>query len=264
MRKVSVLVLHRYPFSESSFVVKTLTSEGVILSFLLKGARRKGSPFRMVFDPLVKSEVVYQPSIRRDLQIPRDVSLLRYHSRLREDLLKLAMAQVMSETILRISQGGGCFTAEYELLQGSLAWLDRDGEVPSAFSNIPESHALAFFWWQLAECLGFGFQLTQCVQCHRTFESVPADLWPAMGGGGCAHCLGDRRPGWTTDFLKEIYSFVAHQVTIVLDPSRLESFFLSYLRIHTGQMLELKSLDWLRQSRSLQLSEQGDTYVDPI
>jgi len=249
MIKTQVIVLHRYPFSESSFVVKVLSPESGVVSLLVKGARRKESPFRIALDPLALTELVYLPSTRRELQIPREATLLRYHRNLRSDLELLAMSQVMAETLLRLAQEGGHYREEYELMQGLLAWLDGEDATSQSWHAIPKPFALAWFLHELGESLGFRLHLESCVECQGSLAPYPADLWPALGGGVCAKCLGKRHPSWSAFFREQVYQFV--QVGFATgQASALEQFFLQYLRIHTGHALDLHSWKWLQSLRA--------------
>ena len=46
MIKTRAIVLHRYAYSDSSWIVKALTEEVGIVSFIVKGGKRKESPFK--------------------------------------------------------------------------------------------------------------------------------------------------------------------------------------------------------------------------
>jgi DNA repair protein RecO (recombination protein O) len=251
MQKTPVIVLHRYPFSESSFVVKALSPEMGVISFMVKGARRKESKFRVALDPLAIAEVVYQNASNRELQIPREATLLRYHEHLRGNLLSLAMAQVMSEVVLRISLAGGHFQEEYALLKDSLSNLDQE------HPQTNQTFALANFLRGLAEGLGIGFRLDACIECHDPLKTPPADLWPALGGGVCSKCLGTRHAGWTQDFLVQMFDFITKSVTYGA-PMRLEHFFIQFLKIHTGQSLAIRSLEWLETVRKVPSTKGSD------
>ena len=60
MIKSRAIVLHRYAYSDSSWIVKALTEECGIVSFIVKGGKRKESPFKGALDPLALSEVVFR------------------------------------------------------------------------------------------------------------------------------------------------------------------------------------------------------------
>lgn len=247
--KSNFLILHRYPFSESSFIVKALSPDYGLVSFLVKGARRKESPFRVALDPLALVEIDYLVSPRRELQIPRATSLIRYHSHMRNQLESLAMAQGMAEVSLRLSQPGNHFREEYFLLQEAFAILDGDSpQAGSPFENVPHPFFFAHWLWKVADAFGFGMSLDECLECHQPFSKAPADLWPALGGGVCATCLGTRHPSWNNEFLQQIYVYTNFQ-RFEAPASRLEHFLIQYLRIHVGHALEIRSLHWLDSLR---------------
>ena len=256
--KTPVIVLHRYAYSESSYVVKALSPDAGVVSFMVKGARRKDSPYRVALDPLALAEVVYRPSTRSELHLPREAVLLRYHHHLRADLERLAMGHAMAETLLRLGAFGGHFQEEHALLQESLAWLDGDTPLASSlFAGHSLTFAFALFLWRLTDSLGIGFRLDECVHCQTPFDGPPADLWPALGGGVCANCLGTRRPGWAPDFLLQIHDF-AYSGICSGDPMRIEHFLALFLKIHAGGSLELRSHAWLDQLRGGVEISQGD------
>ena len=253
MIKTPIVILHRYPYSESSFIVKALSPDVGVISLLIKGARRKESSFRASLDPLAIAEVVYRHSTRSELQLPREATLVRYHTELRKDLERLAMAQVIAETVLRLAQSGGHYREEFELVANSFLALDQDTpQVQAAF-------ILAHFLQSLTESLGFELRLERCVECENPLHSAPADLWPAMGGGVCASCLGTRRPSWNLDFLQQLYVFIELHVDEG-SPSRLEHFFISFLRIHTGLALDIRSLAWLDELRGTSI--EGEHHAE--
>lgn len=240
-------------------MVKALSPESGVVSFLVKGARRKESPFRVALDPLALAEVVFIPSPRRELQIPREAQLIRYHERLRSDLEALAMAQTMTEVVLRLSQPGGHFQEEYDLLIEALAILD--GTPPqdsSTFAKIPKPFLLVHWLWRLSECLGFGMRLDQCVECHCPLHAPPADLWPALGGGVCEACLGKRHANWSNEFLTQVFAYT-QQNEFHPPASRLEHFMIHFLRIHVGHSLDIHSLEWLDTLRKE--TSQGDVHA---
>ena len=96
MIKTRAIVLHRFPYSDSSWIVKALTEESGIVSFIVKGGKKKESPFRGALDPLTLSEVVFRQNPNSDLQFIKEATLLDWRKNLRNDLLSTATAQVMT------------------------------------------------------------------------------------------------------------------------------------------------------------------------
>ena len=123
MIKSRAIVLHRYAYSDSSWIVKALTEECGIVSFIVKGGKRKESPFKGALDPLALSEVVFRQNPNTELQFVKEATLLDWHKDMREDLLKTAKAQVMTEIVLRYAPAGVPLEGEFALLENALAAL---------------------------------------------------------------------------------------------------------------------------------------------
>lgn len=155
MIKTRAIVLHRFPYSDSSWIVKALTEETGTVSFIVKGGKRKDSPFRGALDPLALCEIVYRENPNTELQFLKEASVINWHPHLRENLLALAKAQVMAEIVLRYAPAGVPLEGEFALLEEALAALDEpdiklpagnnsevklpaDSEVKPPASNAPE------------------------------------------------------------------------------------------------------------------------------
>lgn len=125
MIKTRAIVLHRFPYSDSSWIVKALTEETGTVSFIVKGGKRKDSPFRGALDPLALCEIVYRENPNTELQFLKEASVINWHAHLRENLLALAKAQVMAEIVLRYAPAGVPLEGEFALLEEALAALDE-------------------------------------------------------------------------------------------------------------------------------------------
>jgi len=125
MIKTRAIVLHRFPYSDSSWIVKALTEETGTVSFIVKGGKRKDSPFRGALDPLALCEIVYRENPNTELQFLKETSVINWHAHLRENLLALAKAQVMAEIVLRYAPAGVPLEGEFALLEEALAALDE-------------------------------------------------------------------------------------------------------------------------------------------
>lgn len=125
MIKTRAIVLHRFPYSDSSWIVKALTEECGIISFIVKGGKRKESPFRGALDPLALSEIVFRQNPNTELQFIKEATLLDWRKNLREDLLSLAKAQVMAEMIMRYAPQGVPLQEEYTLFEHATCELNE-------------------------------------------------------------------------------------------------------------------------------------------
>ena len=84
MIKTRAIVLHRFAYSDSSFIVKALTEECGVVSFIVKGGKRKESPFKGALDPLALSEVVFRQNPNTELQFIKEASIVDGHANLRQ------------------------------------------------------------------------------------------------------------------------------------------------------------------------------------
>lgn len=142
MIKSRAIVLHRFAYSDSSWIVKALTEECGIISFIVKGGKRKESPFKGALDPLALSEIVFRQNPNTELQFIKEATLLDWRKNMREDLLALAKAQVMAEMIMRYAPQGVPLQEEYALFEHATRELNETCKTPSENANyVCESQA---------------------------------------------------------------------------------------------------------------------------
>jgi len=262
LQKTRAIILHRYEFSESSFVLKTLTPQGPV-SLLAKGARRPKSPFRGLLEPLFEVEVVYTDKESRDLHPLQQVSLLESFRLVHERLEHNATAGLLSEIILRAYPGGMDHPEEiYTVLHQYLRLLNH------ADLKAPRLHyAVMRFLAAFCDALGFGIDFAHCSECGFPFvnqlqNSTPIvsantndingqvhDLNLSEGALWCSECRPKVNKRWDPILLTHLPLISSTQSPEISAKARiyLEDFMLHYLQLHIGQSLNLKSLDWYRE-----------------
>ena len=248
MIKTRAIVLHRFAYSDSSFIVKALTEECGVVSFIIKGAKRKESPFKGALDPLALSEVVFRQNPSAELQFVKEASIVNWHGTMRQSLLNLAVAQVMAEVVLRYAPQGVPLPDEFQLLQATLARLDS----PTAPEGI-------FAQWLLDTCdlWGYHLELGVCSRCEGVLTEPAADFFPESGALICRHCLGVQSARARQETLQGLWELHRGQ-NVAGNPSEhlsgrvfVENALLSYLRNHIGFLKEIHSLSWLQEVRKL-------------
>lgn len=286
MIKTRAIVLHRFPYSDSSWIVKALTEECGIVSFIVKGGKKKESPFRGALDPLSLSEVVFRQNPNTELQFIKEATLLDWRKNLRNDLLCLSKAQVITEMILRYAPQGVPLQEEFERLEQSLKEFNEtcgsstsasnaatSAESPSTNSATssskqnaeqnatPSASASAtphtthksniFARWLLDTCdmWGYNIDLTTCSRCGRTLDKPAADFFPETGGFVCKHCLGVDTPRAKAETLNGLWALHCGQQ--IEHPEFTENALLTYLRHHIGFLKEIHSIKFLNETRKL-------------
>lgn len=275
MIKTRAIVLHRFPYSDSSWIVKALTEETGTVSFIVKGGKRKDSPFRGALDPLALCEIVYRENPNTELQFLKEASVINWHAHLRENLLALAKAQVMAEIVLRYAPAGVPLEGEFSLLEEALAALDvpdiklpagNSPEVKLPAGNSPEQDAApslpagikqpanksgVFARWLLDICELWGYHLDMsfCSRCDHQIEGAPADFHPETGAFVCKSCLGVETPRARPETLAGFEALRTGRT--IAHPEFVENALLTYLRSHIGFMREINSLKFLNETRKL-------------
>ena len=268
MIKTRAIVLHRFPYSDSSWIVKVLAEESGIVSFIVKGGKRKDSPFKGALDPLSLSEIVYRENPNAELQFLKEASVIEWHPHLRENLLDSAKAQVMTEIVLRYAPAGVPLEGEFALLEEALAALDEpdiklsagdnsevkppaDSEVKLPASNVANSKSGVFARWLLETCELWGYHLdmSSCSRCGKPIEVAAADFHPETGAFVCKNCLGVETPRARPETLAGFEALRSGKA--IAHPEFTENALLAYLRNHIGFMREINSLKFLNETRKL-------------
>lgn len=252
MIKTRAIVLHRFAYSDSSFIVKALTEECGVVSFIVKGGKRKESPFKGALDPLALSEVVFRQNPNTELQFIKEASIVDWHANLRQSLLYLAEAQVMAEIVLRYAPQGVPLPDEFQLLEGSLKAFDSIEGSDDGSSGI-------FARWLLDICdlWGYHLELGECSRCERPFTEAPGDFFPESGALICKSCLGVQSARAKPATLAGLWQLYLAEKNGLEAPQYLKGAFfvenalLSYLRNHIGFLKEIHSLSWLQEVRKL-------------
>ena len=250
MIKTRAIVLHRFPYSDSSWIVKALTEETGTVSFIVKGGKRKDSPFRGALDPLALCEIVYRENPNTELQFLKEASVINWHAHLREDLLALAKAQVMAEIVLRYAPAGVPLEGEFALLEEALAALDEPaGDNSEVKQPANKSDVFARWLLDICELWGYHLDMSSCNRCDHQIEGVPADFHPETGAFVCKSCLGVETPRARPETLAGFEALRTGRA--IAHPEYVENALLAYLRSHIGFMREINSLKFLNETRKL-------------
>jgi len=244
--RTQIIILHRYAYGDSSWIVKALSPDVGILSLLVKGAKTKNSKFKAGIDPLALSEIEIRYNRHKgnsSLIIPKEAFLQNYFPKMRSNLQSLAAAQLMAEILLKLGNGKSYASEEFKWLLNNLEYLEL---------NAIQENSVSIWLQKLCNILGYAPTLLKCGQCGQEILHSPADLWPASGGAICKSCLGKRKPSYDSAFLQELGNFASGKSEEKqISWQRIENFFLGHLKIHTGLLDNLRSYEWLLETRRL-------------
>lgn len=234
------IVLHRYPYSDSSWVVKALTASQGVVSFLVKGGKRHEFAFKNALDPLAYSEIVFNKTSKSELYFIKEASILKWFPVMRENLENLAIAQVMAEVILRYTPQETELGKEFSLLLNAFESLDSSSKIPSI---------LVQWLFEINDLWGYTIAIQYCVKCGSTLKEIPGDFFPELGGCLCKTCASQSIPRANPLFLKDLWAF--NQNLPLEKIPLMEKAFLLYLQRHLGSSQEIHSIQWLKEVRKL-------------
>ena len=174
------LVLHAFPYGETSKIVRLLTREHGMLSAMAKGARQPKSRFGARLQ--VMSEGVAQLYLKssRDLQTLADFDVTEQHADLSRDVARYAAAAALCEVIMRFSPA----EPHPEVFEMAVAGLADLESLPTDRVGLA---ALALLW-SVVSVLGFAPRVDACARDGRDLPEGAAAFSVAEGGFLCARC----------------------------------------------------------------------------
>ena len=173
------VVLRKYRYSETSYILHLFTKEYGRVNALAKGARRNSSPMNGHFDLYNLEEVTLFRNKRSDLDLATGANLLVEYVELRRSPLFYSCAAVISEIVLK-----SCMLYDKHALafEGLISLLSKSSELKAK----PVSILVKTLWLVLRD-LGLEPQLSTCLVCGES-EIDSFVLSPKHGGSVCKKC----------------------------------------------------------------------------
>ncbi|MEL7207199.1 MAG: DNA repair protein RecO [Actinomycetota bacterium] len=168
------IVLRTHKLGEADRIVSLATRGRGKVRAVAKGVRRTSSRFGSRLEP--GSHVAAQFYEGRELDIVTQVESLDHFRPIREDLHRVARAQVLLEAVDQVVQEGEPNPRLYQSLLGALRSLSADD--PALL--------VAGFLLKLLVLEGVRPEIDQCVDCGREDDLVAFD--PGSGGMLCSEC----------------------------------------------------------------------------
>lgn len=207
------IVLHAFPYSETSKIVRLATRDLGVQSGLAKGARRPNSAFGARLELFSTGVADLYVREQRDLHTlaAYDVELQR--SSLALDFARFSAAAVLAELMIRCAPPAPLVPA-YDVLEEALDAL------VAAARGMVEATALRQIW-RLVEALGFGPALRICARDGAPVRAGAVGFSAADGGVLCDRCAASRADTRLTgdDYASLLRLAEAPHELPVLDPS---------------------------------------------
>lgn len=231
LRKTQGIILHAFPYGETSLIAKIYCSNSGIQSFLIHGVRKPRARIRQnMFQPLVQADMVVWQKEKSGLHHIREISLPQSYQQIPYNIVKTSIAIFMAEMLLHVLKEQEANPALYGFISDACWQLDQCTHKASNFHLV--------FLLKLTGFLGFRPEVnySDSLCSFNLKEGVYQDYLP-----GSAHCLSPEisRAFFqlsTTDLEKH------HQMNLSTNLRReLLDKIIAYYRIHIDGLGEIKS-----------------------
>jgi len=194
------VVIHAFPYGETSKIVRLATPGYGVVSAIAKGAMRARSPFAARLQVLSQgtAQVYLKPT--RDLQTLAAFDLVAERPAMAHDLRRFAGASVLAELVLRCSPAEPQ-PAVFEVLSRGL------DQIAAASEDGVSAASLASVWWMVST-LGFAPALSACALDGRPVGTGPAPFSVAEGGLLCQACARGARTRVPADDHRALKGFI--------------------------------------------------------
>jgi DNA repair protein RecO (recombination protein O) len=241
------VVLHAFPYLESSRILRLATRDVGVVSVLARGARRPKSRFGSALDLFTGGAAQLTIKPGRDLHTLTGWEPIRVRHQLGDALERFTAASALAELALRFA-GEVPGPDAYESLVRAL----------DAVALAPPSTAAAVALaggWHLVATLGFTPTVDECAVCHGELApDVPAPFAHGAGGVLCRRCAasspgGRPLPPRARDALRAWTAGRGHQVPEPAEVAAHQRLLRLFLQAHLADGRPLPAFDVWEQQR---------------
>jgi DNA repair protein RecO (recombination protein O) len=180
------IVLHSFPYLESSRIVRMVTREAGLRSALARGVRKSMGRFGGGLNLFAEGTAHLHTRSGRDLDTLASFDAARVPTAIGEDMGRFLGASALAELTLRFSTEASADQALYEAVREALSVIEgtRTDEVGAA---------TVAGGWRIVQALGYAPSFASCVECDHPLEADEGALFSlAAGGVLCTDCAGSR------------------------------------------------------------------------
>ena len=233
------IILQAFAYSETSRILRLLTSSHGMQSVIAKGARGPRNRFGGVLEPFTEGVVTYYARESRELQTLSGFELTRSRQALGNDLLRFGGASLIAEIVI-------CATSEsshpglFEQVIRSMHALETIAAADVEATVLTET-------WRLIASLGFAPELERCIECTRIVEADETVTFDHTAGGiRCTSCACGAAGRTIPPHARAALQAFARREPVTLPRSAGHWWLLSrYLDHHVLEGTRLRSLDFI-------------------
>jgi DNA repair protein RecO (recombination protein O) len=184
LKKTEALIVRDYDYRETSKIFEVFTPDHGLIRLVAKGIKRRSQRLAPLLQPFTHARLAYYQQDLSSMGILREAAAVEQFASLRGDLLRISLAYVFMEILMKGS--GGKNEAVFRLALRFLRDLNAAPRRGSQATRRLVDLALCFLYRLLA-LLGYRPSLERCVGCKAT--SGLAGFAVGRGGALCRECL---------------------------------------------------------------------------
>lgn len=173
---VSALILSQADFRESDVIVRVLTKEYGLLSFIAKGARKMTSKNAGSIIPVTKAEIQFDYKDGQTMFRLKTARTKKFYRRIHEDLKLTAASNMLCDVCAGMAHEAAVSDEEFDLLEHAFDLL-QEGKDPDTLISLYISDMMKLF--------GIQADADECVRCGNTTVTA---LSAKDGGFLCHDC----------------------------------------------------------------------------
>jgi DNA repair protein RecO (recombination protein O) len=256
IEKTEAIVLKAVNYRDTSKIVTFYTRRYGKMSAIAKGARNPKSKFGSLFQPLNYLQIVFYRRENRQLQYVSSSDFVKYFKSLTTSMERLSVAISLIEIVNRVMHDEEENEQLFGLLVDSLAELDNI-ETQNPVSPQSPLNVFIHFGLHLAIDLGFAPNFDNCLICQKPMETEKQKRVSYViekGGPLCEECSSKLNNTYilSTPAFSILRSFARlgsgaaakSKMELALQ-HELSNFIFVYLRKHSDNLKEIKSLKFL-------------------
>lgn len=237
LHKTSGIILHTTKYSETSLIVKIISPDFGVKSYIVNGVRSKKTKFKAtLFQPLALVDMVVTNTDKAKLQRISDINILYPYTDIPYNIIKSSIALFLNEILYKAIKEQHSDENLFEYIKNSLQLLDLNHHNCSNFH--------VFFMIQLSRYLGFfpegNYSLTTSIfdlQEGRFVDRLPNH----------PHYLDAEKSSLLNELLNAEYTTLHHLKIDKNQRKQLLQALIKFYQLHITSFGEIKSLEILEQ-----------------
>ena len=182
--KTQAIVLRKINFGDTSRIAQFYSEDYGKISAIIKGARSPKSKTGMLIDTTNLLQLILYKKESREVQLVKEIDLIKHYTRIRDDYDKLKYASAIIELITNLTLENDHSKRLFEGTVKIFSLLESTDENPK--------YLFAKYFLFFIKEIGYEFQIRNCNVCGRELQKNSMISYNHKTGLMCSECSRDR------------------------------------------------------------------------